>query len=756
MTSSQPSQFSASERYAQKPNQFNTTGMPATDSPMGMSAGLSAPNYTGMNTIDLGLVLRAALQNWWLILLSFVGVVGLTLLVLQRITPEYRASAILEVRQETRNVIDVEDVESVIADSEFLTTQVELLRSETVAVDVIEALGLVGDPAFAETDSDEWARMDSDARLRTSVEGFREHLSVSPVGRSRLIRVSFEHPNPRRAAEIVNVVTETFISNALARRFNATAYARDFLQERLALIKTSLEAAERDLVQYASDNGIIILEDEEAGQSSGSLDAAAIAALNISLVDAQSELSFAESALEQARSNSFTSDILASNSVTELKKQKVELDAEYIEQLATFKPTHPDMLELKARIDLFDAAIAAESDAVISGRLAEAEATYATALARVQSIQSRLLSLKDSLVDLREKSIEYNIRQREVETERTQYEALLQRLREVSITDDIGANLVEVVDEAQVPMRPARPNKPITILLASLLGTAIGMALATFRELFDNRIGTPADVTKRLESTVMGVLPTLKSGEDIVSALSQPAHPLTEALASLRTNVRFSGTSDSLRVIHITSTRSGEGKSSTTFGLASSFAALGARVLLIDADLRLPTFSSNAPENTGLSNMLVSNDPLENHIIESQIENLWILPCGASVPNPSELLSSAGFAAAIEAARDTFDYVLIDSPPILGLADAPLLGTTADATLLIVQANAVRSNRILAGLQRMQQSHSRILGVVLNRFEPKRFSAYQEHYAYSYSYAEAPGSTRKTAEARKKRRIEVL
>jgi len=586
--------------------------------------------------IDFWQILRVLQRWWWLIALIVTLITAATAVILFRATPMYKASALLEVKQEERNVVNVSEVESIVVDQEFLTTQIDL--------------------------------------------------NVTPVGRSLLIRVSFEHDNPAQAAKITNELTKNYIDNGLARKLNATAFASSFLEERLETVRASLEGAERELVSYASENDIIIVNGEDAQDATGSLDMTALKTLNTELTTASVARAEAETAYNQSLQSSFTNELL--------DKSK-------------------------------------ESD-----------------------LRGRVSALKTSVVDVREKSIDYNILKRQVETERTQYEALLQRLKEVSVADDLGSDLVQVVDKAQTPRFPFKPNRLRGILLALILSSALGFGIAYAIELIDDHIKGPDDVKTKLNQIIMGVIPISKDPDELLTELVDPQTSVSEAYSSLRTNLQFSGPDGGPRVIQITSTRSGEGKSVSSLGTALRFAGLGQKVLLVDADMRLPTFMQTGNASIGLSGVLTSRTDFASQIQKTRYEGLDLLPSGVTVPNPSEILASERFDEFLEFARNNYAYVIIDSPPVLGLADAPILGAKVDATLLVIEAKRLRTPNIKASLERLRNSGTKVLGIVLSKYKAQS-KGYMDYYQYTYgdgpnSYSESVKDASKKRKSKRK------
>ena len=721
--------------------------------PDGYPVGSGAPGG-----INFWYILRVLRKWWWLIALCIIGITAATAYFVSQMTPIYRSAVLLEVKQQETRIIEGGAIEDIDANKDFFTTQVELLRSEKLIEDVVENLNLLSDPYFYNAEDPTWTTKPREEKFRSVVDVFKGNLGVSPVGRSRLIQVSFQHADSDKAALIANSVSDSFINNSVSRKFNATAYARDFLETRLAAVKTSLENAERDLVQYAQANNIINIDRDEGQDSSGSLDMASLVTLDSELTMARTARVQAEQRYQQSLNNNFAADVLSSPAIKELNSQRIRLESEYKDKQSIYKPNFPDMIELKSRIELFDQEIAQETAAIVESRRAEIKAEYDLAKIQEQDLQSRVAGLKGSVNNVRSKSIDYNILKRQVETERAQYDALLQRLKEVSLTDDIGDGLVQVVDPAKAARLPFKPNKIRSIIMALLLSSALGFSLAFLLDVLDDRVKSPDDIKSKLNQTIMGVIPRVEKGADIQENLKNSQTAISEAYASLRTNIQYSGPNGGPRVLQITSTRPSEGKSVSSLGLALRFAGVEDRILLIDADMRRPTFASNDSAALGLSGVLTADVPFEDHILQTHFNNMHLMTSGISVPNPSELLSSTRFDDLIEFAKDNYDYVVIDSPPVLGLADAPVIGAKVDATLLVVEANQLRTPAVRLTIERLASSGTKILGVLLTKYNAPT-AGYMDYYSYSYGKGSsdygAPKRSKASAKKQEQRKLDI-
>lgn len=685
--------------------------------------------------INFWQVLNVLRKWWWLIGLIAIVATSLTAFNMSRITPLYTAQVSLQVKQNERNVTGTDQVERVSADREFLNTQIELLQSESLAEAVIDSLQLLSDPDFVgNTNNAQGVTRSRERKVRQAIGVYKNRLSVKSIERSRVIHLNFIHSDPKKAALIANTVAELYISTDLQRKYDATTAARNFLENRLGTVKSSLEKAERDLVEYASNNDILPVS--ETDESAASLDKSALVLLNNNLTLARSERQQAQQAYEASLGDaSFSLEILNDSALNALKSQRIELNAKYTEKLAVFKPKFPDMVELQNRIDLLDQAIEAQRAKTIEANRGQLKSKFDAAKSNELYLKNRVAELTNNVVDLRERSIDYTILKRQVDIERTQYEGLLQRLKELSVTDDIGTSLVGIVDFAKPASKPFKPNKLQAIMFALLLSSILGFTLAFIIELIDDRIKQPDDIKSKLNMVIMGVIPNLKETTALTEDLNNPQSSIAEAYAALRANLQFSAMNGGPRLIHITSTQPGEGKSVTSLGLAMRYAGLGEKTILIDADMRRPTFIMKNKSTIGLSGLLTQNVPINEHIQSTKVGHLDLITSGSSVPNPSEILTSTRFDEILAYARENYAYVIIDSPPVIGLADAPILGTKADASVLVVEANQLRTKSVKSSVERLSMSGTRLLGVVLTKYKsPGKGYSY---YNYNYSYGSA-------------------
>jgi capsular exopolysaccharide synthesis family protein len=691
-------------------------------------------------------IFQTLLRRRWLILAVLVlGVSAAAALTLMRV-PQYRASATLEVQRQQTQIMEGAEVEPMtIADAEHMATQYELLKSRALAERVAEVLDLPADERFA---NPEGSRSD---RLAQATNAVMRATEVLPVSRSRVVEVRIRGPYPAETARIANAVAENFIEMNLERRYNATSYARRFLEERLATTKTALEEAERKLNEYSREKEILDLSSAGGSELGSSLDASSLIAVNAALTEAQQARITAELSYIEARDNPSTRDFLDNEGIKTLRTKRSELVSEYEEKLSKFQPEWPDMKQLQARIAALDREIEAERVRFI-GAL---EANYKSAVQAESALQERVFELKGDVQNLRDRSVEYNILNREADTLRGQYDALLSRFKEVSIASGIGASQVSIVDRAETPSLPFEPDMRSELIRALVLSLALAIGLALLLEFIDDTIKTPDDIKAKLGIAVLGVVPKLKGKPNVAALLRDPRSPFSESFSSVRTALQFSSSSGAPRSLLVTGIRPAEGKTSSALSMAVAFANTGLRVLVVDADLRRPSFAAPAGASVGLSGYLTQNVSLRDQVVAGAFERVFLLPAGVIPPNPAELLSSPRLGQLIQEAMGQYDLVIVDSPPVLDFADSPSLSAVCDATVLVLQAGNIRRPAALRAIGRLTEAHANIVGAILTKFDVRR-AEYSYGYNYAYGYGYNLDRKSMAAEARRRRRIEIF
>lgn len=693
----------------------------------------------------LGYILR-----WRWVLAGGVAAGALFGLILTLLmTPQYAATARLEISRETARVVDIASVErdTSIGDQEFYQTQYGLLQTKVLAERVARDLGLVDDPSFFNMfGRDDVFAADrkqlmtpANRAKRTEIAGeiLLDHVGVAPVRGSRLVDVRAVTPDPMLSYRIAQTWAQDFIESNLERRFDASSSARRFLERRLAQLRERLEMSERQAVGYAANQGIINLPsaaNQETGGSGGerSLLTDDLTALNAALAVATAERIQAQSRLAEARRPDASEEALENQAIGVLRQKRAEAAAEYAKLMVQFEPNYPQAKALASQLQALDAAIAQE-EARVRTALRQA---YSSAVGRERALMARVGALKNNLTDLRQRSIQYNIYQRDADTNRELYNALLQRYKEIGVAGGIEKNNVAIVDAAKVPDRPASPKLLINLILSMLAGGVIGAAVAAVLEQIDEGIADPAEIERKLGLPLLGTVPRVKS-EAPLEALKDPRSELVESYLALQANLELSTAHGTPRSLAVISTRPREGKSTTTIALAQSLTRARRKVVLVDCDLRSPSIHSafDIRNEEGVSNFLAGADNLDKALHETEHQGLWIMTAGPQPPNAADLLTGERLSLLIEQLQDRFDHVIVDSPPMIGLADAPLVAAAVESVVYAVEARSIQAGTVRVALDRLTNARVNVLGAVLTKFEARRgVLGYGYDYGYGYSY----------------------
>jgi polysaccharide biosynthesis transport protein len=656
-------------------------------------------------------------------------------------TPIYRATSSIQIDRETVDVVNLKGIQAEqdpFAD-DFYQTKYELLASRSLADRVVKTLGLVNDKTFLTKAKSLTANLksilfgqapasqkayDEKARLRATTDALLAGVTVTPVRGSRIVRISFDHPDPAMALTIANSYAEVFIADNLDRRYDATSYARKFLEERLQQLKARLEDSEKQLVRYADKEGIINLSNDK------NLALNDLESINTKLAEVHSVKVKAELAWNRAKdTDGFgLQEILSNPTIQDNLKTRAALAAQYQQKLGIFKPAFPEMIQLRNQIQELDAQAEKEIHAI----KASIESSYLNAVQEEESLKAQLDQTKTEVTVQRNSNIEYTILKRETDTNRTLYDGLLQRYKEIGVTGAVGNNNISVVDEAIFPNSPQSPNLLRNLGLGLISGLILGLMAAFARDYMDDSFKSPADVERNIGLSVLGVVPKPTSGFAVDEELQNARSGMSEAIRSLRTALQFATNEGFPKTMLVTSSRAAEGKTTTSVALSKSLASIGMNVLLIDADLRSSSVHRKlgCSNNLGLSSVLKGQKNAQDVVQRTDTKGLFVMSAGPIPSNPAELLSGASMDSLLSLAGKSFNFIIIDGPPILGLADAPLLASSASATLLVVAASETRRNTTKIALKRIQMARGNVIGALLTKFDADQAG---DGYGYGYS-----------------------
>ncbi|WEK44377.1 MAG: polysaccharide biosynthesis tyrosine autokinase [Candidatus Sphingomonas colombiensis] len=681
----------------------------------------------------------------------------LGLIVTLLMTPKFTAITTVEISRESNRVTDIQGVEreAGVADQEFYQTQYGLLRSRQLSERVAQRVNLIDDPKFFEMFgvkrdgpafqlvNGRYIAAGRAARQRIAGEVLMDHIGIEPTRLSRLVDIRFTSPDAQLSTKVANAWAENFIQTNLERKVQATSYGRDALQRQLVQLKERLDQSQRQLVGYASAQRIINLPPQAGGDgrmtSERSIVADDLVSLNTALSQATADRIQAEARYQQAGRAGASIEALANPAINGLRQKRAELAAEYQRLMLQFEPEYPAAKSIKTQLDQLDRSIAREE-----GRVSSAlGAAYREALEREQALAAKVEQLKASYLDLRRRSIQYNIYQQEVDTNRALYDGVLQRFKEIGVAGGVGVNNVSVVDPADVPQKPSSPRLLLNLAIALLAGLGLSALAAFALEQIDEAIADPGEVERRLGLPLLGSVPKVENSTPKEALLDRKSD-LFDAYLAVQTNLGFTTEHGVPRSFAVTSTRPAEGKSTTSLALATTLARAHRNVILIDGDMRSPSVHhlGGVAHDRGLSNFLSGEDDFASLTFPMSDLGFTAMSAGPIPPNAAELLTGNRLSLLLERLLEMYDHVVIDSPPVMGLADAPLIASRVEGVIFAVESHGIRSSLVKTALGRLASANAHIIGGVLTKFEARK-----AHYGYGYEYGYGYGRDGKVDKA---------
>jgi capsular exopolysaccharide synthesis family protein len=700
-----------------------------------------APNEDSKASSVLRLYFAMLLRHRWTLLAIVVAAMLLGLIVTLLSTPQYTATSRIEISRQQAKVTNVEGLQSEDSgrDLEFYSTQYSLLEARTLAERVVRDMGLARSDEFFNAQGVDPSSIgegsgatNRDARERVAIELLQENVSVSPIRGSALIDINYTSASPALSQRVANSWVDQFVRLSMERRFASTADARRFLESRLTELRSRLEQSERDVVRYASQQNIVRLSEEKAAdgrtRTTRTLVAADVEALNEALAEATSQRVAAEGRMIAARGRSLGDATQQSGvAVNQLRVKRAEAAAELARMLAEFDAEYPPAKALRDQVKSLETAIAREE----ARGQSELVTQYDAARQREAGLRSRVEALLGRLNQQEAASIQFNIYQREADTNRELYDGLLQRYKEIGVAG-VGVNNIAVVDRAVVPDKPSSPNLPLNLALALILGIVTATAAVLVLENLDESLRDPNRASELLSVPMLGAIPASAEDEARV-LLADPKSSIYEAYLTVRSNLGFTTDHGVPRTFMVTSTQEAEGKSTTTLALATTLARAGKSVVLVDADMRRPAVHHylDLPNKTGTSNFLSGDDNLETSVIATSIPNVSVLPGGPVPPSAAELLAGDRLLLLVRVLAERFDFVIVDSPPMLGLADATSISRSVEGVVYVIEAHRTPVRGVRSALDRLRAANARIFGIVMTKYRA-RDAGYGYGYGYGY------------------------
>jgi polysaccharide biosynthesis transport protein len=569
-----------------------------------------------------------------------------------------------------------------------------------------------------------------------------EQILVRPVEGSRIVNISYLSPNPELAALIANTVAKAYIEETLEMKLSATRSSLQWMTKKAETEAEKLRQSELGLQQYMKDKNIVAIEDRMT------VTPEKLSEINIQLVRAETRRKELENLYEKVRqigrnyqAATTISAISVDPSLRAIRTQILETEKSIMELSNKYGSKHPLMVKAKGDLQVLKRKRNQEID-----RLVESiKNDYEMARSNERSLRGQLTSTKTEALLLTEKFIQYGALKRVVDTNRRLYDSLMMKLKEQSITEENSPVNLWIVEEAIVPLHPARPWVGMNLLLATVIGLLGGLGLILFLEYFDNTVKDPEDAEAKLGIPVLTVIDLWRddsqSPEQVV--WKDPQSVFAENYRSLRTSIQLSFPESPPKKILVTSSGMGEGKTTTAINLAFALAQSDNRVLLIEGDLRKPRLHKVLKINNskGLSSYLAGAS--DSHIIQKgPIPQLAVIPSGPIPPNPSELLGSNRMNVLLESLSKEFDFIVCDSPPVMPVADSRIICRLFDGVILLSKAGVTPYDLLERSRRSLVDSGARLLGLVINGFDAKKSGYYHQDYYYAENHEKSSSASK--------------
>lgn len=648
---------------------------------------------------------------------------------------QYTAFATVNLEQQTPRVLaDPElDPQLNVADSDrFLQTQLDRVRSRSLAEAVAARFEPAQSPALAQALGVE---SETPADQRELIVGKLQEGVDAQLGlNTRLARISFTSGDPEISAQVANAFADALVTSNLDAKFDASTKAKQYLQGQLGQAKGKLESSERQMLAYARSADLTTTVVASVGDKEnrvGSLRAQQLGLLTANLTDATARRIDAQQTWAQVQGTSAMSlpDVQTNGAVQTLVSQKAAAEAALQEERQRHTDEYPSVREAAAKIRTLDGQIGALAQNIKNSFYGR----YAAAAQQERQLAGSVAGLRSAAMAERERSVGYNSLQREVETNRAFYEGLLQRYKQVAAASGALVANVTVLDRATAPLEPSAPNVTRNMALAGMTGIILALMLGAVRERMHRVIRSVEDVEDGLELPVLGAVPLLGPRKSMKEALEDPCSAQSEAYNSIAVALDEACPGALPKTLLITSSAPSEGKSTTAVGLARSFADMGKNVLLVDGDLRRPSLRKlmGDIDGPGLSDALLGSAEEFTMIFRNEDHGFNVVGAGQSPSNPVALLATHRMGSVLERLAAEHDVVVIDGPPILGLADAVLLGRSVTAILLVAEANRTNLSQLEVALARLGSSN--VVGGIITKFDPKAAGVSYgrtDYYAY--------------------------
>lgn len=716
--------------------------------------------------IDLGAYLNIIKRAKWRIL-GFATVVTLfTIMVTLTLVPKYIATATLLIEAEETKAVSFDEIYGLDSNKkEYYLTQFEVIKSDSIAREVIKQLNLkdhrdfvekssfVADivteikkllPFFNKKEKNEYSQQEiADREMLGLLATFKKQLIISPIRSTQLVELSFESSDPKLAARVANKVGEVYIESQMRAKMGITQQASDWLNTRLSQLRVQLDDSEARLQSYREKQKLVDIEGI-AGLATKELEQ-----ISQQLVVARNEKNNLESinrVISEYGNNNLEllgsmPEITSHRVVQDVKREVVLVERKVSDLSEVYGPKHPKIISAKAEL----ATVKSNLNKQIKGLITGIEKELNRVTRTVSALERDLVKIRAEYQDITRKETKYNQLKREVETNRNIFNTFLSRSKETEVTSDFSSAAARFTDRAYAPKDPSKPNKKLIIILAFVGSFGFAVLLCFIFDALNDTVKTKNDVEGKLAQRMLGLLPHVSVPKNCIfpihAFLDDNYRRFAESVRTFRTSLLLTQLDRDHKVIAVTSSSPGEGKTTTSANLAMSLAQMG-KVLLIDADLRKPSIAKrfDIPVfHPGLSNLIIGTEQFSECVHVDGQSGVGIMPSGQIPGNPLELLSSSRFNEVLDVLKSKYDHIIIDTPPTQAVSDALVISQSADSVIYVVKSDVTRIKPIKAGIERLFESKAHVAGIVLNKVDMSKSKDEHSHGYYDYyDYSQKP------------------
>ncbi|WP_095012023.1 GumC family protein [Tsuneonella mangrovi] len=697
--------------------------------------------YGPFNMLDISKV-RGFLWRQRYVLGGIVaGFLVLGFLITMLMTPIFQATSTVRVDPEMSTIVDDGQAPPDLRGNDYLryiSTLTTVIQSRSLALRVVDALDLGKNAEFVGSDA---ARLPPAKARDIAATMLMGEVKAETPDDNRIIQIHVRSPDPALAAKIANAYSDAFLEDDIRRSLAKNEYAQTYLSKQIGDVRKQLQDAERKAISYARTNRIVgdaLLGqsyDPATGTTSDQAAPPTTTASNLAAINAAYSAAVARRIQAQQRWDAIARtdpadlpEVQQSVAVQQLITNRAAAASQLADLQIRYGKKYPQVSELQAQIATIDRQITQVSNDIKDG----IHQNYLIAQRQESALAGQLHKVSNETLNEQDRRVVFNQLQREAFSLRAQLQDLMARYNQISSAANARPGTITKLDAATVPGSPSSPNVVRNMLLALIAGVSVAVMLALLRDAFDDRLHTLDDVERKLALPPLGFTPFVADMEDEKDSVAQK-----EAYTAIRTSIDFALPRRGCNVIQVTSSQVGEGKTTVAEAIARKFAQMGRKVLLVDADLRKPSIAAQfgqARGKLGLPELLLGQCSLEDVLVEHDQPDLDVVPVGPLPANPTDILSSQQFADFIDQQRANYALIVLDSPPVIGLADSPVIAQLTDGLVFIIEANRAHFGQAKAAVRRLRQANANILGVVMTKFRPlDAGQAYDYQYNY-YSY----------------------